>query len=1290
MKKNCFAVVAFAAVFALADQSWMVQDGVYSVGSNWSAGTMPAEDEIVTIGNGGTALITSGDITNRSFYVGNPNNGALRQTGGSYTLTDYSNVGHATGTVGTYTLEDGALTVNSTLRSGRYGRGTFEMTGGTVYVSSNVEVSRYAGSEGSSISISGGTFNCAGSFTVGYSAMGSLTVQGSGVLSVGSALQLSYSSANLGSVNIGSGGTVAAASINAVGGAGSLSVDSGTVRANANSTDAAPLIGETVSVDIGAGGLVVDTQAYSTKVFGTISGLGGITKRGSGAMVLFGANAYTGVTAVEEGVLLAQTPASLPGYNTPGQIVVSDGAGISVGPSWTDAEIQALEASVTYLGTDQLVIGRSYDTSDGDVTISANLNLPLGLTKSGPNMLALTGHNTFGDVATVLGGTLQADFGEGLDDTQPVVLNGGTLSSASGEIIAGLGSSGGQISVPEGATIAGFTARTVPLTVNLGDESGTITYNSELFPVFTLLLNGIDADQPLTFENPLDINGTNCYIEVDANTVTINGTVEDSSEVLPQSALGKLYTKGAGDITFTSGIYANRIYLEGSGNIYFPPGSVIDGRYVKANSSGSCTFDGAHITLPAYNETASDGFNSYNGKIYLDGGSVLNVDSFRCPGGTTYINDATINVAASFYVNNSSTVIQNGGVVNNLTTGENTKFASGSGNCSYTLNDGVFKAAYTISVGAAKNGIANFRQFGGLVDATQYIFLAHNSGSTGNYYLYGGETVMRSQDKGYLGLGYKGIGFLEIGYTGKMTVPYMVRVGLNSAVTNAFLKVSSGGLLSTAEIRGLAGSARIFELNGGTVRGLAKGSGKYNTSGNTFVSDLTEFSVARSGGTFDTDGLELMLAQPMTATNDVGLSFQKLVHRWTFNGNLVDDIGGTEGSASGEFSTDGTTYTLGGGGWGSSQIDLGTNLIPTNGDPVSIEVWATEITAQKNSRIFDIGDSETDFLMMNWSNDTNTGNEKFEVRQNNVSVQGNNKLGGYATGRQYHVALVMEPQPDGSWTITGIKQYGDGTPRTTYTITAPAGWSPATMAQSHFYLGHSMFPADNDANATYDEIRIWNRAITAEEMSNSAKFGLDVPVSMNEEYCANGALRKQGEGTLIVTGHNTYDLPLEILGGTFSLVLGASIPEDQPVMVAEDAIFLMGGNEFTVSGLSGNGTIMNGNVTVTDGIYPGAKDGIGTLHLANSNTTLSGALHIDVGENGESDCLDAPSGIDLSQLNLVVENLDELASGNVYTIATGRLSGNFDGTNLSGTPWMVFVSGNSAKLMTGGTLFMLR
>ena len=118
--------------------------------------------------------------------------------------------------------------------------------------------------------------------------------------------------------------------------------------------------------------------------------------------------------------------------------------------------------------------------------------------------------------------------------------------------------------------------------------------------------------------------------------------------------------------------------------------------------------------------------------------------------------------------------------------------------------------------------------------------------------------------------------------------------------------------------------------------------------------------------------------------------------------------------------------------------------------------------------------------------------------------------------------LVMEPQSDGTWTLTGIKQYGDGTPRTTYTITAPAGWSPATMAQSHFYLGHSMFPNDNDANATYDEIRIWNRAITEEEMSNSARFGLDVPVSMNEEYCANGALRKQGEGTLIVTGQNTY------------------------------------------------------------------------------------------------------------------------------------------------------------------------
>ena len=86
---------------------------------------------------------------------------------------------------------------------------------------------------------------------------------------------------------------------------------------------------------------------------------------------------------------------------------------------------------------DDLVV----DTTAGDRTIAEDIALAEGevLRKVGPNTLTLTGHNTFGGLVQLEGGTLRADFGQGLDANYGVSFTGGALSSLTGSIVATCG-----------------------------------------------------------------------------------------------------------------------------------------------------------------------------------------------------------------------------------------------------------------------------------------------------------------------------------------------------------------------------------------------------------------------------------------------------------------------------------------------------------------------------------------------------------------------------------------------------------------------------------------------------------------------------------------------------------------------------------------------------------------------------------------------------------------------------------------------------------------------------------
>ena len=162
-----------------------------------------------------------------------------------------------------------------------------------------------------------------------------------------------------------------------------------------------------VAVSLTAGG-----NNSSTTYSGSMSGLGGFTKNGTGAMVLSGNNSYSGSTTVSGGTLVTASPAALSNYNTAGKIAVTNSAALDLlagntASYWQPTNVNNLLSSngAGFASGTFLVIDTTNASSGFNV--SGNITAPIGLTKLGANVLTLSGNNTYTGRTTVYAGTLQ-------------------------------------------------------------------------------------------------------------------------------------------------------------------------------------------------------------------------------------------------------------------------------------------------------------------------------------------------------------------------------------------------------------------------------------------------------------------------------------------------------------------------------------------------------------------------------------------------------------------------------------------------------------------------------------------------------------------------------------------------------------------------------------------------------------------------------------------------------------------------------------------------------------------
>ena len=227
----------------------------------------------------------------------------------------------------------------------------------------------------------------------------------------------------------------------------------------------------------------------------------------------------------------------------------------------------------------------------------------------------------------------------------------------------------------------------------------------------------------------------------------------------------------------------------------------------------------------------------------------------------------------------------------------------------------------------------------------------------------------------------------------------------------------------------------------------------------------------------------------------------KLAHRWSFNGDLGDSVGGRTATLADPDEDVGTApatlgaadvLLTGGTRTEAAYIDLGAGLIGGKKTPVTIELWAAQIATRNWARIFDIGSGPTEYVMMTWTQGSTLASD--QVRWlDTASVLKNNTASPYTTGVKHHIVLVIEPRAGAGG---GTRVSWHAAPATAPAL-GPAKGSFDTadtlldLQDNLAWLGRSMYTGDATTNARYDECRIWNGKLGARQREDLHLFGPD-------------------------------------------------------------------------------------------------------------------------------------------------------------------------------------------------------
>ncbi|MGD0382826.1 MAG: autotransporter-associated beta strand repeat-containing protein, partial [Thermoguttaceae bacterium] len=294
--------------------------------------------------------------------------------------------------------------------------------GATLAVRAGASSGQWAASDIDTL-LTNATFN-SGSFlgidtTGGDFAYGSVITGSMGLTKSGSnTLTLTGSNTFTGAVNF-NGGLIKAANPSNLGAGDELNFNGGGLQFDGVFDPSSS------TITFQSGGAILDTQANIITMANSIGngGAGGLTKQGSGTLILSTSPDYNGATVINAGTLQLGSGATLP--SSTAVSLSASGATLDINAnSQTIASLTGVAGTEVKLGGGALTVGDDTSTTFAGAITSTGTGT---LTKTGTGTLTLTGSNTFTGAVNFNGGLINAASLDNLGAGSELNFNGGGL-----------------------------------------------------------------------------------------------------------------------------------------------------------------------------------------------------------------------------------------------------------------------------------------------------------------------------------------------------------------------------------------------------------------------------------------------------------------------------------------------------------------------------------------------------------------------------------------------------------------------------------------------------------------------------------------------------------------------------------------------------------------------------------------------------------------------------------------------------------------------------------------------
>ena len=907
----------------------------YTGATTVNAGTLQAGAANVLTTSSGVALantpgatldLNNYDQTIAALSGGGSSGGNV--TLGSATLTvqnalDNTYAGVISGTGGLTKADSGTLTLSgansysgaTTVNAGRFkagATGAFSSASAVTLANTagaTLDLNNFSQSVGG---LSGGG-SSGGNVTLGSA---TLTVNGGGsydgvISGTGGLIKAGAGTLTLSGVNAYSGGTAINAGTLAVSsgsnlGTGALSLNGGTLE-NAASFASAK------TVSLGASGSTFQTDAGTTLgLSGVISGTGGLTKTGTGTLVLSGANTYSGATTVNAGTLQAGAADVL---RTSSGVALANTAGATLDLSGFNQTIAGLSGGGTGGGNVSLGSATLTVQNTLDYTYAGAISGTGGLVKSGSGTQTLSGVNTYTGTTAVNAGVLSVTGS----------LNSGSISVASGTTLNFSGSLTNLTSLTNYGSINLTSALT------FSDSDCTIVSTGSILAASSSAVaiqlgagnDSVTLGPGATVRGIVDGSGG-------VNTLTLVGSVSLDGEVRNFQNLVK---KNAGAWTISGDVDL------GTGTL-----SVIGGTLTLEGgltSSGASIASGAGLAFSSSSNTSYSGVISGAGSLTKAGTGTLTLSGANINTGETSVTGGTLQAGATGTLSSASAVslantvgvtldlnnygqtiagLSGGGLSGgNVTLGSailtvqnvlDTTYAgviSGTGGLTKTgsavltlSGANTYSGATTVNAGTLKAGAT------GAFSSTSAVTLANTAGAALDLNNY--DQTIAGLSGGGLSGGNVALGSATLTVQNALDTTY---AGVISGTTGGLVKTGAGTLTLSGANTYSGGTA----INAGTLAVSSDnnlGTGSLAVNGGTLENTASfasakSVSLGASGGTFLTDtGTTLGLSGVISGTGGLtktGAGTLTLSGANTNSGTTTVSVGTLQAGAPGAFSS---------------------------------------------------------------------------------------------------------------------------------------------------------------------------------------------------------------------------------------------------------------------------------------------------------------------------------------------------------------------------------------------------